>query len=154
MPWLLLLRSPLAWAGLALVFVSGYAAVQHIGWKSCKADYATFRAQVASLAVEAEARTAAQEALQAMHAEEAVHDLQTRLDAVSVAYKRLQHRPDGSGAVPNLPSTPGSPSAGPRDSGESDADARCLAVIEKADRELSKFAEIWKLQQRNAAAQK
>ena len=97
---------------------------------------------------------AAQEALQAMHAEEAVHDLQIRLDAVSVAYKRLRQRPDGSGAVPNLPSTTGSPSAGPRDSGESDADARCLAVIEKADRELSKFAEIWKLQQRNAAAQK
>ena len=149
--WLLLLRSPLAWMGAALLAVSAYAAVQHIGWANCSAGFKQFRAEVASEAAEAEVRNAQEAARHDRNAMEAVSDLQARYAALDARYRVLRRPdPDSSRGVPSAATAAPSPSAGHGDTGESDADARCLAIIEVADRELNKFRELWLLDVKNA----
>ena len=152
MPWLLLLKSPWTWVTLAFFGLGSYAAVQHVGWQTSKAELAQFRADVESEAAEAKVRNAQEAARQAQNAQEVLGDLQTRHDALSARYDRLRARP-GSSPVPAVPGATvqlvtltGSPPV-------PDADARCLAVLETADRELTKYVELWRLEQANAAKQ-
>lgn len=55
--WFLLLRSSWTWVAVGFVAVSGYAALQHLALKFCRAEFAQFRADTESL--EAAAKVAA-----------------------------------------------------------------------------------------------
>lgn len=148
MPWGLLLdwRVWVAAAVAALVF---YAASQHIGWQASKAEFAQFQANTEKLAAEAKARNAQEAAQQARNAQEALDDLQTRHTALSSRYASLRPRPGGSG-VPQAGAGPALAVPGAGGSVESDADARCLAALEWGDGELAKYAELWRLQEKDA----
>ena len=153
MPWLLILRSPWTYAAAALVAMGAYAAVQHIGWKLEKANFAQFRAQVASEAAEAEARNAHVALQQELNTQEAIDDLQTRYAALNARYASLRQSASPSGSpVPALPGPSATPSPGP--TGQPDAAARCVAdaqaVLELGDRELAKYRELWELERKQA----
>ena len=152
MPWLLLLKSPWTWGAVAFAAISGYAAVQHIGWQATKAEYVTFQATVAKEAADAKVAAARQEALQATNAQEAIDALSTRNAALSRAYASLRARP-GSSGVPKVPGTTAVAIAIAGSPGQPDPAAGCLEALEWGDRELSKYAELWRLQQANAAKQ-
>lgn len=148
MPWLLLLKSPWTYVAIAFAALASYAAVQHLGWQESKAEFAQFRADTEHLAAEAKVKNA-QIALQQAHAaQEALDDLQTRNATLNDAYASLRAR-SGRGGVPKAGTVPTVLSTVQGSSFESDADARCLAVIETADRELAKFSELWRLQEKN-----
>lgn len=155
--WLLILKSPLAWMGAALLAVSAYAAVQHtrLGW--CQANFAQFRADVQSEAAKAQVRNAEVALQQEQAAMEALDDLQTRNDALRARYDRLRKSASpGSGPVPADPGT--APAAGSGLTRQPDPAPRCvpegrvLAVLEAGDRELAKYRELWELAVRNAKA--
>lgn len=150
MPWLLLLRSPWTYVAAVFIALSGYAAVQHIGWQASKAEFAQFQAATEKLAAEAKVRNAQEAAQQARNAQEALDDLQTRNAALSARYAILRARPGGSG-VPQAGTGPALPSPVAGSPVESDADARCMAALEWGDEELAKYAELWRLQEKNTA---
>jgi hypothetical protein len=159
MPWLVLLRSPWTWVALAFVALAGYAAVQHIGWKSCQADYAQFRADVESEAAKAKVRNAQEAASQAQHAQESLDDLQARNATLAAAYERLRHAKPGGRPVPSLSSAAPSLGACPGQSGQPDPaiglldqiEERVLAVLAKGDAEIAKYVELYRLEETNAA---
>ena len=157
MPWLLLLRSPLAWAGLALVLVSGYAAVQHVGWSLEKAAFAQFRADTERLGAEARVKNALQAAQNERNAQEALSDLQTRYAALGARYAVLRSNSNpGGGRVPDLASAAPSLGACPGDAQKPDAAVRRLAdlegrvveILRAGDTELAKHRELWELGQK------
>ncbi len=152
MPWLSLALNKWTWIAIAFGILGAYAAVQHIGWQASKAEYATFQASVAKEAADAKVSAARQEALQAQHATEVLSDLQTRHDALSARYASLRAR-SGSGGMSQVPGAAPSPGPVAGSPPVTDPDARCLAVLETADRELGKYAELWRLQEANAAKQ-
>ena len=152
MPWLALLTNRWTWIAAAFAAVGVYAAVQHIGWSLTKAEYSTFQASVAKEAADAKVRNAQIATGQAQAVQEVLDDLQTRHAALGARYASLRARA-GSGAMPALSGAPGQPSACPRDAGEPDTLTRCLAAAEWGDRELAKYAELWKLWKVNAAKQ-
>ena len=152
MPWLSIALNKWTWVAIAFGILAFYAAVQHIGWQATKAEYATFQASVAKEAADAKVRNAQEAARHAQAAQEVLDDLQTRHAALGARYASLRARA-GSGAVPALPGATGQPSACPRDAGEPDTLTRCLAAAEWGDRELAKYAELWKLWKVNAAKQ-
>lgn len=149
MPWTLLLDYR-AWLAVAFAALAVYAAVQRAEKQHAKSELAQYRAEVESEAAKAKVRAAQEAAQQAQHAQEALDDLQARNDAVSAAYERLRHAKPRSSPVPSVPATPEVPSPIAVDPVESDADARCVAVLEVADRELAKYAELWRLEQANS----
>ena len=149
MGWSLLLDLRVLLAG-ALIATGLYAAVQRVEKEHVQAEFAQFKADVESEAAKAKVAAARTEALQATHAQEALDGLQTRLDAVSVAYKRLQHASPGSSTVSSIPSAPEVTVSIPGSPPESDTLARCISTLEWGDKELAKYAELWRLQEKNA----
>jgi len=144
--WLLDYR---VWLVAALSAVSLYAATQKIAKEHAQAELAQFRADVESEAAKAKVAAAQQEALQAQHSEEVVSDLQTRLDAANARYASLRARSSGS-PMPALPDAPASPGSCPRSPEQPNALAGCLQALQWGDGELAKYAELWKLQQKNS----
>ena len=148
MPWALLLDLRVMLAA-ALVAMGIYAAVQRVEKEQAKAELAQFRADVESEAAKAKVRNA-QEALgQAQASEEVVSDLQTRNAALSRAYASLRAS-SGSRPVPHIPQAPTSVSACPGSPQQPDTLAGCLQAIQFGDEQLAKFAELWRLQEKNA----
>ncbi len=150
MPWSLLLDLRVI-LGIALIATGVYAKIQTVRMEQAKAEYAQFRADVESEAAKAKVAAAQEATRQAQAAQEVLSDLQARNDALRARYDRLRA---GSGSRP-VPTIPGpaagsSPVAGITQ--ESDADARCVAAIEAADREIGKFVELWRLQIRNSGS--
>jgi hypothetical protein len=84
------------------------------------------------------------------NATEALNGLEVRLHILDAKYRGLRANTSGGG-VPSVSSAAGSPGPVTVDTRESDADARCVAVLETADRELAKYRELWELQQKNSA---
>lgn len=151
--WLLLLRSPWTYAAAAMLSLGAYAAVQHLGWKLEKANFAQFRAEVVAISAENEARTAQQASEHERNAREAIDDLQTRYDALGARYDRLR-RP-AAGNSPSLPTTTDPADAlGAGLNGQPDPATGCLAqalsILELGDREIAKYRELWELEVRNA----
>jgi len=136
--------------GAALIATGIYAKVQTVRLGQKEAEFAQFRADVESEAAKSKVAAAQEAARQAQAAEEVLSDLQVRYVALNARYRVLRSGA-GSGPVPALSHPP--PGVGPIAIGpvESDADARCVAVIEEGDRELAKFRELWELQLRNSA---
>ena len=152
MPWLALLTNRWTWIAAAFAALGAYAAVQHIGWQATKAEYAQFRADVESEAAKAQVRNAQEVASHAQNAQEALDDLQTRHAALGARYASLRAS-SGSRPVSALPGAAPGPSACPGGAAESAAHVRCLTAAEWGDRELAKYAELWKLWKANAAKQ-
>jgi hypothetical protein len=148
--WLTLLMDIRVWLGAALVATGIYAKVQTVRMEEAKAEYAQFRADVESEAAKAKVVAAQEATRQAQAAQEVLSDLQTRNDALSTRYERLRRDSARSSPVSAVPGTATSPSPVASSPVESDADARCVAVLEQADKELAKFRELWELQLRNA----
>jgi len=149
MPWALLLDLRVL-LGAALVATGVYAKVQTVRMEQAKAEFAQFRADVESEAAKSKVAAAQEAARQAQAAQEVLSDLQTRNAALSARYERLRRAQASSSPVPAVPGpapSPGTVALGPV---ESDADARCVAVLETADREIAKYRELWELQLRNA----
>ncbi len=144
MPWLLLLRSPWTYVAAAFGVLTFYAAVQHIGWQATKAEYAQFRADVESESAKAQVAAAQEVARHAQNAQEVLDDLQTRHAALGARYASLRASA-GSRPVSAVPGAAPSPGACPGSAAESDALVRCLTAAEWGDRELAKYAELWKL---------
>lgn len=155
MPWFLILKSPWTWVAVAFAALASYAAVQHIGWVTTKAEYAQFKADTERLAAASKVAAAREEARRAANATEVLSDLQTRLDRANARYASLRAS-SGSSGLPALSSAATSIGACP--SGQPDAAARLLgevesritAILETGDREIAKYRELWDLQQRNA----
>ena len=148
MPWtpLLDLRVML---GIALLAAGAYGAVQRIEKEKVKAEFAQFRADVETEAAKAKVRNAQIAVQQAQAAQEVLGDLQTRLDRANAVYASLRASASRR-TVPALPSTPPSPSPVAGSLEQPYADARCMAALEWGDREMSKYAELWRLEQKNA----
>ena len=148
MPWFLLdLRVMLA---AALVAMGLYAAVQRIEKEQAKAELVQFKADVESEAAKAKVRNAQEALRQAQASEEVVSDLQTRNAALSRAYASLRRTNPGSGGVPTLPQAPPSPGACPGSPQQPDPSIGCLQAIQFGDEQLAKYAELWRLQEKNA----
>ena len=152
MPFLALLTNKWTYVIAAFALCCAALAVQTTRLKWVQAEYATSQASVAKEAADAKVAAARQEALHAINAQEAIDALQTRHDALSARYAVLRARPAG-GTVPALPGAPASPGPSPGSAEVSDATTRCLAALEWGDGQLAKFAELWRLQQANAAKQ-
>ena len=156
MPWLLLLRSPLAWVTAALVATALFAAVQHTRLALCKAEFAQFRADTERLGAEAKVRNAQEAARHAQDAQEVLDGLQTRYAALSTRYAILRRSDPGSGGVPGLSSAAQSLSACPGDAQKPDTAARrlaelegrILAILEVGDKELAKYRQLWELDEK------
>ena len=151
MPWLALLTNRWTWIIAAFALCCAAVGVQTMRLKLVQAEYATFQAAVAKEAADAKVKAAQVVAQQALAAQEVLSDLQTRHDALSARYASLRAR-SGSSPVPALPGAAPSPSPVAGGSIESDADARCVAVLETADREIAKYVELWRLEKKNSAA--
>jgi hypothetical protein len=157
MPWLLL-RSPWTWVLVAFAGLVFYAALQHIGWASCRAEFAQFRVDTERLGNEAKAKAAQEVASQAQHAKEARDDLQARNAALGASYERLRHASSGgrrvqslSGAASSLSACPGKPDQPDTAAGFlAQVEGRVTAILEAGDREIAKYVELWKLEQANA----
>lgn len=145
-PSLALLLNPRLWVSVAFAAIGLYAAMQHIGWQAAKADFAQFRADTESLAADAKVRNAQEAARRTQNTQEALDDLQTRNDALAARYASLRNA--GGRQLPSDPAAPAK--ACSRPAGESDAAARCLAVLEAGDREIAKYKELWDLGFKNA----
>ena len=147
MPWFLLdLRVMLA---AALVAMGLYAAVQRIEKEHAKAELAQFKADVESEAAKAKVRNAQEALSQAQASEEVVSDLQTRNAALSRAYASLRAS-SSSRPVPPIPPAPPSPGSCPGSPQQPDPTIGCLQAIQFGDEQLAKFAELWRLQEKNA----
>ena len=159
MPWALLadLRVLL---GIALIATAGYAAVQKNRLAMCKAEFAQYQADVDREASAARVRAAQEARRHALNAQEVLDDLQTRHTALAARYSRLRDTKAGSGGLPALSSAAPVLSACATDTGKPDASAgfldalerRVAEVLEAGDRELGKYVQLWRLQQKNAAA--
>ena len=148
MPWALLLDLRVL-LGAALIATGIYAKVQNLEKQQAETNLAQFRADVESEAAKAKV-AAAREALR--HAEnttEVISGLQTDNAALRARYDRLRASA-GSRTVSAIPGASGQPSACPGGTVESDTLTRCLAATEWGDRELAKYAELWKLWRQNA----
>ena len=77
-------------------------AYQSIGWRICSANFAQFRAEVASAAAEAEVQNAQVALHQAQAAQEVVSDLQARYVALESRYRVLRANTDSSRPVSGL----------------------------------------------------
>lgn len=150
MPWLLLLRSPWTYVVIAFAALGAYAAVQHIGWQAAESRYVTLEAETTRLAAEAKVKNALQAAQQARNAQEALDDLQTRLNRTGALYASLRSHP-GSSGMSQAGTGAAIPSPGPVGALQPDPDPGCLAAFEWADIQLAKYAELWRLQEANAA---
>lgn len=158
MPWALLFDYR-AWLVAAIAGLGIYAAVQRLEKESVKAEFAQFRADAESEAAKAKVAAARQEALQAMHAQEALDDLQARHAALSARYERLRHSSPGSGAVPTLSAAATSLSACRGEPSQPDPligrldeiEERVLAVLAEGDAEIAKYVVLYRLEQANAA---
>lgn len=154
MPWALLLDVRI-WLASALVITGLYAAVQRVEKNQIKAEYAQFIADVESEAAKAKVAAAQEAARRAQNAQEVVSDLQARFDALNSRY-RILRTSSGSGTVPALSSSAtsiaacscGQPDAAPRFVPE----GRCLAALEAGDREIAKYRELWRLQEKNSGS--
>ena len=159
MPWALLLDLRVL-LGIALIAVGVYAKIQTVRMEEIKAEYAQFRADVESEAAKAKVAAARQEALQATHATEALDALQGRLNAVSMAYRRLRDANATSRLLPSLSQAASSLGSCPGNDGKPDAVTRRLEQIEAAitgvleigDTEIGKAVEHWQLQLRNSGS--
>ena len=149
MPWALLLDLRVL-LGIALVATGIYAKVQTVRMEQAKAEFAQFRADVESEAAKSKVAAAQEAARQAQNAQEVLSDLQARNAALNARYERLRRTSAGSIPVPTVSSPTASPSPISGSPQESDADARCVAVLETADREIAKYRELWELQLRNS----
>jgi len=149
MPWALLLDLRVI-LGIALVATGIYAKVQTVRMEQAKAEFAQFRADVESEAAKSKVAAAQEATRQAQAAQEVLSDLQTRNAALNARYERLRRSSAGSNPMPTLPGPATSPSPVAIGPVESDADARCVAVLETADREIAKYRELWELQLRNS----
>ncbi len=158
MPWALLLDLRVL-LGAALVATGIYAAVQRLEKQQCEAKFAQFRADVESAAAKAKVEAAKERARMAQNAQEALDGLQVRLNAANRAYASVRNARPGSGAVPSLSAAAPKPQSCPGQPEQPDATAgllaevesRVTAILEAGDREIAKYAELWKLQQANAA---
>ena len=150
--WLSLLMDMRVWLGAALIAVGIYAKVQNLEKQQAQATLDQFRADVESEAAKSKVAAAQEAARQSQAAQEVLGDLQTRYAALNARYRGLRDHPAGSGIVPAVPeaTTGTSPIAG--SSEVADADARCLAVLETADREIVKYRALWELQLRNSGS--
>lgn len=160
MPWLVLLTDLRVWLAAALIATGLYAAVQRLGWQSCKAEFSQFRADIESEAAKAKVKAAQDEARHAQAAQEVLDDLQTRYAALSARYSRLRANSGSPNTVPSLSSAAQVLSTCAGESGQSDANARFLAEVESrvtaiteaGDREIAKYRELWELQLKNSGS--
>ncbi len=150
MPWTLLLDLRVL-LGAALIATAIFAKVQSVRVDACKAEFAQFRADVESEAAKATVMNAQEATRQAQAATEVLSDLQTRYAALNARYHVLRTS-SGSGPVPTVPTAAPSPSPVAGGAEVADANARCMAVLEIADREIAKYLELWSLWLRNAGA--
>ena len=160
MPWAILLDLRVL-LGAALIATGLYAATQRIAKEQVKSEFAQYRAEVESAAAASRVRAAQEAARQAHASQEALDALQTRYAALDRRYRVLRTSAPGTVPVPSLgsaatllgscPPVPGQPDP---DIGRLDAlEAGILEITAKADRELAKYVELWRLDQAKAARQ-
>ena len=149
MPWLALLTNRWTYVIAAFALCCAALGIQTTRLKWVQAEYATFQAAVAKEAADAKVRNAQIAAGQAQAAQEVLDDLQTRHAALGARYASLRASA-GSRTVSAIPGASGQSSACPGSASESDTLTRCLAATEWGDRELAKYAELWKLWRQNA----
>jgi uncharacterized protein YukE len=159
MPWLLILRSPWTWVGLAMLGLGAWGGLQSLRLRECKAEFAQFRADTERLGAEAKVRAAQELAQHAQHAQEALDDLSSRNAALSASYERLRtlnstgrRMPRLPDAAPSLSACPGKPDQPEPVAGFlAQVEGRVTSILEAGDREIAKYVELWKLEQRNSA---
>lgn len=153
MPWALLL-DPRVLLGIALIATGLYAAVQRLQKEHVEAEYAQFRADVESEAAKAKVSAAQESLRRSENAQEVVSDLQNRYAALNARYRVLRANSGGS-PVPAVPSASAGaqtcPSGQPHAALGHVPEGACLAAIEAGDRELAKYRELWRLQEKNSA---
>ena len=150
--WLSLLMDIRVWLGAALVAVGIYAKVQNLEKQQAEATLAQFRADVESEAAKSKVAAAQEAARHAQAAQEVLSDLQTRYASLNARYRGLRDHSAGSGIVPAIPGPAPSPGPIAGSPEVADADARCVAVLEVADREIVKYRALWELQLRNSGS--
>ena len=122
-----------------------------------QAEFKTYQAEIEKQVAENKAKAAQESARMAHNATKALDDLQVRLTALGARYKRLRDSrstpavPALSDAASLFGSCPGNPSQ-PDTVAESlgRLEAGVLGILEAGDAELAKYAELWKLQQKNS----
>jgi hypothetical protein len=131
--------------------------IQELRVRSVKSDFATYKSAIEKQ-VAANKLEAAQEASRMAHnATKALDELQVRLTDLSARYKRLRDSrstppvpalSDAASLFGSCPGNPSQPDTASRRLGE--VEAEIAGVLETGDREIAKYVELWKLQQRNA----
>ena len=149
MGWSILLDLRVILAG-ALIATGLYAAVQRVEKEHVQAEFAQFKADVESEAAKAKVRNAQEALRQAQSAQEVVDDLQNRNAYLSARYDRLRASRASSSSVPPISSAPEVTVSLPGSLEQPDPTLGCLQALEWGDRELSKYAELWRLQEKNA----
>jgi hypothetical protein len=145
------------WRMLLMGLLLGALAIQEVRVRWIKAEFVTYRAEIERRVAENKVKAAQEQARIASNATKALDDLQARLDTVNRSYRLLRER-RGSPAVPALASAAPSLSSCPGKPDESDAAAKFLgevesrvaSVLEQGDKEIAKYVELWKLQEKNS----
>ena len=158
MPWALLLDLRVI-LGAALIAMGIYAKIQTVRLDAAKAEFAQYKADVESEAAKAKVLAAREEARRAQNAQEVLDGLQARYTALNARYRRLQHATASSGPVPALSDAAALFGTCPGDAGKPDPTAGRLAeiesritgILETGDREIAKYVELWRLQEKNSA---
>jgi hypothetical protein len=133
--------------------------IQEVRIRWVKSDFQTYQLNIEKQVADNKTKAALETARMAQNASDSLQALQTRLDRVNRAYSLLRKR-GGSPAVPALSSAAPDLSSCPGNDGKPDALAKSLerveegilGVLEEGDRELSKYVELWKLEQQNAGS--
>ena len=145
-----------------LVLIGGLVlalGVQEVRVRWIKSDFETYRVNIEKAVADNKTKAALETARMAQNASESLQALQTRLDRLNRAYSVLRKR-GSAPAVPALSSAAPDLSSCPGNDGKPDALAKSLerveegvlGILEEGDRELSKYVELWKLQQQNAGS--
>ena len=145
------------WRTILIAALFAGLAVQELRIRWVQADYLAYRAEIERQVAESKVRNAQEQARQALNQKEALDALQGRFNALNARYKRLRDRASAAG-VPALSSAAPIISSCPGNDGKSDAaskflgevESRIVGILEQGDKEIAKYVELWKLQQRNA----
>jgi len=145
------------WRLILIGVLVAAVAVQELRVRWIKSEFVTYRAEIERQIAENKVRNAQEVARQALNQKEALDALQGRFNALNARYKRLRDSASPSG-VPALSSAAPVLSACPGDVGKPDSlagrleqmESAVLGILEKGDREIAKYVELWRLQKRNA----
>jgi hypothetical protein len=122
-----------------------------------KAEFKSYEAEIQKQVAEGKAAIALERARINANNAQALDDLQTRYVALNARYKRLRDgsspagSPDLSQSLGIAQACPGEPSQpNPLVGRMAEVEREIEAALEFGDKEISKYVELWKLQEKNA----